>query len=121
MIRDSGRRIGEVVAGAVNLLDPPRRSSSGGDIAGAYDIFVAGMRETLYGNAISTATQTLQILPWAYGDRSGMIGCASMTLDQVLSVGGGRPHGRGPRAAMTDRRVQLISARARSLSSISCT
>jgi len=86
LIRDSGRRIGEVVAGAVNLLDP-EVLVVGGDMAGAYDVFVAGMRETLYGNAISTATQTLQILPWAYGDRSGMIGCASMTLDQVLSVG----------------------------------
>ncbi|WP_068154576.1 ROK family transcriptional regulator [Rhodococcus phenolicus] len=85
LIRDSGRRIGEVVAGAVNLLDP-EVLVVGGDMAGAYDVFVAGLRETLYGNAIATATQTLQILPWAHGDRSGMIGCASMTLDQVLSV-----------------------------------
>lgn len=85
LIRDSGRRIGEVVAGAVNLLDP-EALVVGGDMAGSYDVFVAGLRETLYGNAIATSTRTLRILPWAHGDRSGMIGCASMTLDQVLSV-----------------------------------
>ncbi|AKE92030.1 MULTISPECIES: ROK family transcriptional regulator [Rhodococcus] len=85
MIRDSGRRIGEVIAGAVNLLDPAVLVV-GGDMAEAYDVFVAGLRETLYRDAVSVATRALQILPWSHGDRSGMIGCASMALDQVLSV-----------------------------------
>ena len=49
-------------------------------------VFVAGLRETLYRDAVSVATRALQILPWSHGDRSGMIGCASMALDQVLSV-----------------------------------
>jgi hypothetical protein len=56
-----------------------------GDMAGAYEIFVAGLRETLYGNATALATRVLQVAPSTYGDRSGVIGCAAMALDEVLS------------------------------------
>ncbi len=48
----------------------------GGDMAQAYDTFVAGLRETLYGNAIAVATQQLQILPWTHGELSGVVGSA---------------------------------------------
>jgi predicted NBD/HSP70 family sugar kinase len=84
MIRDSGRHVGEVVAGAVNLLNPAVLVVAG-DMASAYDIFVAGLRETLYGNATALATRTLQVVPSTYGDRSGVIGSATMVLDHVLS------------------------------------
>ena len=86
MIRDSGRNIGEVLAAAVNLLNPAVLVIAG-DMAGAYDIFVAGLRETLYGNATALATRSLQIVPCTYGDRSGVIGGAVMALDHVLSSG----------------------------------
>ncbi|MFZ2175813.1 MAG: ROK family protein [Rhodococcus sp. (in: high G+C Gram-positive bacteria)] len=85
MIRESGRRIGEVLSGAVNLLNP-EVVIVGGDMAQAYDTFVAGLRETLYGNAIAVATQQLQILPWTHGERSGVVGSATMALEHVLSV-----------------------------------
>ncbi|MGX9787933.1 ROK family protein [Mycobacterium sp. MMS18-G62] len=84
MIRDSGRHIGEVLAGAVNLLNPAVLVVAG-DMAGAYDVFVAGLRETLYGNATALATRVLQVVPSTYGDRSGVIGSATMVLDHVLS------------------------------------
>jgi predicted NBD/HSP70 family sugar kinase len=84
MIRDSGRQIGEVIAAAVNLLNPAVLVVAG-DMAGAYDIFVAGLRETLYRNATALATRTLQVVPSTYGDRSGVIGSATMVLDHVLS------------------------------------
>ncbi|MEV0945161.1 ROK family transcriptional regulator [Rhodococcus sp. NPDC049939] len=85
MIRESGRRIGEVLSGAVNLLNP-EVVIVGGDMAQAYDTLVAGLRETLYGKAISVATQQLQILPWTHGELSGVVGSATMALDHVLSV-----------------------------------
>ena len=85
MIRDSGRHVGEVLAAAVNLLNPAVLVVAG-DMAGAYDIFVAGLRETLYGNATALATRTLQVVPSTYGDRSGVIGSATMVLDDVLSA-----------------------------------
>jgi predicted NBD/HSP70 family sugar kinase len=84
MIRDSGRHVGEVLSAAVNLLNPAVLVVAG-DMAGAYDIFVAGMRETLYGNATAMATRALQVVPSTYGDRSGVIGSAAMVLDHVLS------------------------------------
>ena len=84
MIRDSGRHVGEVLAGAVNLLNPAVLVVAG-DMVGAYDIFAAGLRETLYGNATALATRVLQVVPSTYGDRSAVIGSAAMVLDHVLS------------------------------------
>ncbi len=86
LIRESGRRMGEVLAGAVNLLNPAALVIAG-DMAKAYDILVAGLRETVFGNAGTLATRELQILPSTHGDRAGVIGCAAMILDHVLSVG----------------------------------
>lgn len=56
-----------------------------GDMVGAYDVFVAGLRETLYGNATALATRTLQIVPSIHQERSSMVGCATTALDHVLS------------------------------------
>jgi predicted NBD/HSP70 family sugar kinase len=84
MIRESGRDLGEVIAAAVNLLNPAVLVI-GGDMARAYDIFVAGVRETLYGNATALATRVLQVVPSTYGDRSSVIGSATMVLNHVLS------------------------------------
>ena len=85
LIRESGRHIGEVLAGAVNLLNPEALVIAG-DMSKAYDILVAGLRETVYGNATALATRELQILPSTHGDQSGVIGSAAMILDHVLSA-----------------------------------
>jgi len=45
---------------------------------------VAGLRETLYGNATALATRVLQVVPSTNGDRSGVLGSATMVLDHVL-------------------------------------
>ena len=84
LIRDSGRHVGEVLAGAVNLLNPAALVVAG-DVAWAYDIFVAGLRETLYGNATALATRNLQIVPSRLGGHAAVIGTAMMVLDEVLS------------------------------------
>src|SRR4029077_538622 len=86
MIRDSGRHVGEVLAAAINLLNPAVLVVAG-DMAGAYDVFVAGLRETLYGNATAMATREPQVVPAAHGGHSAVIGTAAMVLDRVLSAG----------------------------------
>ena len=92
LIRDSGRHIGEVIASAVNLLNPAVLVVAG-DMAAAYDVFVAGLRETLYRNATAMATRELQVVPAAHEGHSAVIGTAAMVLDQVLSARAvGRPH-----------------------------
>jgi predicted NBD/HSP70 family sugar kinase len=85
LIRDAGRRLGEVVSAAVNLLNP-QALVIGGDMALAYDPLVAGLRETIYAHSTALATRDLQILPATWGERSGVIGCSAMVLDGVLSA-----------------------------------
>ena len=103
MIRDSGRYVGEVVAAAVNLLNPAVLVVSG-DLAGAYEIFVAGLRETLYGNATAQATRALSVVPASNG---GPVGDSRQ-----------RRHGarRGARSARR-RRAHRLSRPARTISS----
>ena len=84
LLRESGRRIGEVVAVAVNLLNP-QAIVVGGDMAAAFDLFVAGLRETLYPRATTLSTRDLEILPSTHGDRAGVVGCAASALAVVLS------------------------------------
>lgn len=83
LVREAGRRIGEVLAAAVNLLNP-EAVVVGGDLAGAYDPFVAGLRESLYSLATALATRDLVIVPLSHGERSGVVGCAALALREVL-------------------------------------
>lgn len=53
-------------------------------MVGAYDVLVAGLRETLYANATTLATQQLAILPATHGPDAGVVGCAAMALEHIL-------------------------------------
>jgi predicted NBD/HSP70 family sugar kinase len=83
LVRAAGRRIGEALASAVNLLNP-EAVVVGGDLAAAYDVFVAGLRESLYAQASALATRELVIVPVTHGERSGVVGCAALALRQEL-------------------------------------
>ena len=85
LIRESGRHVGEAVAPVVNLLNPGVLVV-GGDLMGAYDLLVAGMREALYGNATALATRTLRVVPATHGERSSVIGSATLILDTILDA-----------------------------------
>ena len=82
-VREAGRRIGEALAAAVNLLNP-EAVVVGGDLALAYDSFVAGLRETVYSHASALATRELRIVPVTHGEHSGVVGCAAMAIREVL-------------------------------------
>ncbi len=83
LVRVAGRRIGEALAAAVNVLNP-EAVVVGGDLALAYDTFVAGLRESLYAQASALATRELVIVPVTHGERSGVVGCAALALSEVL-------------------------------------
>jgi predicted NBD/HSP70 family sugar kinase len=85
LIRESGRHIGEVIASAVNLLNPAM-VIIGGDMAEVYDVLVAGLREALYGNATALATRVLQVVPTTHGDRSAVVGSAALILNNILGA-----------------------------------
>jgi predicted NBD/HSP70 family sugar kinase len=85
MIRDSGRYVGEGISPAVNLLNPKVLVITG-DMAGAYDIFVAGLREALYGNATAMATRELEVVASVHRGAAAPVGGAVMALDEVLNA-----------------------------------
>jgi len=93
LVRESGRRLGEALAGAVDLLNP-QVVVLGGDLAGAFDLLVAGVRESLYAEAAAVVTRDLAVLPASHGSHAGVVGCASLALEAVLSP------------AAVDRRLQ---------------
>ncbi|POM22910.1 N-acetylglucosamine repressor [Actinomadura rubteroloni] len=84
LVREAGGRIGTVIAGAVNLLNP-ELVVLGGDLTGAYEPLVAGVRAEVYRRATAPATSRLRIEPSALGDAAGLIGCAAMVLDRILA------------------------------------
>lgn len=85
MIRATGRRIGEVLSAAVTLLNP-EVVVIGGDLSSAYEPLIAGVRETVYQRSTALSTRHLRIVPSTFGERTGVVGCAAMVLEQVLSA-----------------------------------
>jgi predicted NBD/HSP70 family sugar kinase len=84
MLRESGRRLGETLAVAITLLNPSA-VVLGGDMAGAYDTYLAGLRESVYARSTALATRDLVFLPSTYGDRAGVVGCGAMALEGALA------------------------------------
>ncbi|THJ08386.1 ROK family protein, partial [Nocardioides sp.] len=84
LLRESGRQVGELLAVAINLLNP-QAVVLGGDMAAVYDVYAAGVREAVYARSSALATRELQFLPSTFGDRAGLVGCATLALDHVLS------------------------------------
>ncbi|MEU6998257.1 ROK family transcriptional regulator [Nonomuraea sp. NPDC046570] len=84
MVREAGRRIGEVLASAVNLLNPSV-VVLGGDVAEAFAPLVSSIREVVYRRSTALATRRLRIEASRLGPSAGISGCAVMVLDHVLS------------------------------------
>lgn len=85
LVRAAGRALGEVLAGAVNLLNPSVLVL-GGDIAAAGDILLAGVREAVYQRSNVLASRSLRITTSSLTERSGVVGAAVTVLDFVLDA-----------------------------------
>ncbi|MCY9786792.1 ROK family transcriptional regulator [Nocardiopsis sp. EMB25] len=84
LVRDAGRRLGEALAGAVNLLNP-EVIVLGGDLSEAYDHLVAGVREIVFQQCTALATRQLRVVPSTLWDDAGVRGCAAMVTEEILS------------------------------------
>jgi len=84
LVRLAGRRLGDVLAAAVNLLNPAAVVLAG-DLAAAQEPLFAGVRDVLLPRATTLAGRDLQVLPSALGEQAGLVGCAVSVLDEVLS------------------------------------
>ena len=83
-IRQAGRDLGEVVAMLVNLVNPSV-VVIGGALAAAPEHLLAGIREVVYQRSLPLATEQLQLLPSAAGERAGVLGAAALAIGRVLS------------------------------------
>lgn len=84
LVRGAGRRLGEALAGAVNLLNP-EVIVLGGDLSEAYDHLVAGVREVIFQQCTALATRQLRIVSSALWDDAGVRGCAAMVSEEIMS------------------------------------
>ena len=84
-VRSAGRRLGEVLAMAVNMLNPDV-IVVGGDLAEAHEHLLAGVREVVYQRSTALATQTLGIEESRLGRDAGIEGCIVIALEELLSA-----------------------------------
>ncbi|GII93763.1 ROK family transcriptional regulator [Sinosporangium siamense] len=84
VVRDAGRSLGEVIASAVNVLNPAV-VVLGGDVAEAFQPLVSGVREVVYRRSTALATRNLRIERSRLGPGAGITGCALMVMDHILA------------------------------------
>ncbi|MFJ2032134.1 ROK family protein [Streptosporangium sp. NPDC087985] len=84
VVRDAARMLGEVVASAVNLLNPAV-VVLGGDVAETFQPMVSGVREVVHRRSTALSTRNLRIERSRLGPGAGIVGCAHMVLDHILS------------------------------------
>jgi predicted NBD/HSP70 family sugar kinase len=84
LVRDAGRRVGDVLAGLVNFFNPGRIVIAGG-IAHAGNPLLAGVREAVYRRALPLAARDLDISISDLGDRAGRVGAARMAIEAYLA------------------------------------
>jgi predicted NBD/HSP70 family sugar kinase len=84
LLRDSGRHLGELLAIAINLLNP-EIVVVGGDMGQAFDLYTAGVRESVYARSTALATRELRFVPATHGDSAGLVGCAALAIDHILA------------------------------------
>ena len=82
-VRQAGRHVGEVLAGAVNLLNPDV-IVVWGYLADGGDHLVAGLREGLYRTAVPAAGDHVRIEAARFGDDAALRGAATAVLDEAL-------------------------------------
>jgi predicted NBD/HSP70 family sugar kinase len=85
VVRRAGRLLGEVVASAVNLLNPAV-VVLGGDVVESFQPLVSAVREVVYRRSTALATRSLRIERSALGPAAGIAGCAHLVIDHVLSA-----------------------------------
>lgn len=82
-IRVAGRQLGEVLAYAVNLLNPGV-VAVWGYLADAEAELMAGIRETVYQRSLPSATHSLQLVRARLGSGAGLIGAAMLVASQFF-------------------------------------
>ncbi|NYI06702.1 ROK family protein [Allostreptomyces psammosilenae] len=91
LIRQGGRRVGQVVAGQVSFLNPGMIVLGGG-LVHLGPVLLATIRTEVYRRSLPLATGQLPVVVSELGGTAGVIGAARLISDHVLEVpapGGG--------------------------------
>ncbi len=85
MIRDGGRRVGQVLAGLVSFFNPGLVVIGGG-VAGIGHALLAEIRAVVYARSLPLATGNMPIVLSELGGEAGVVGAARLISDQVFSA-----------------------------------
>lgn len=82
LLRDAGRSTGAVLAAIVNFFNPDTVVLGG--LLTQAEVFVAGLRSTLYERCLPMATESLDITVSRTGPWAGVLGAGQLALDHVF-------------------------------------
>ncbi|WP_079144087.1 ROK family protein, partial [Streptomyces luteocolor] len=82
LAREAGRRVGEVLATVVTLLNPGVLMIAG-DLAGTP--FLTGVRELLYQRALPRSTAHLEVATSRLGERAALIGAGTLVVEHLYA------------------------------------
>ncbi|MEU2059193.1 ROK family protein [Streptomyces sp. NPDC013455] len=82
LAREAGRRVGDVLATVVTLLNPGVLMIAG-DLAGTP--FLTGVRELLYQRALPRSTARLDVVTSRLGERAGLIGAGALVVEHLYA------------------------------------
>jgi predicted NBD/HSP70 family sugar kinase len=83
-VRDAGRALGQVLAGAISFFNPGA-IVIGGDLSGAHEPLLAGVREVTSARLLPSATRDLRMGHSRLGGRAAVIGAAVLAIEHLLA------------------------------------
>jgi glucokinase-like ROK family protein len=86
MVRDGGRRVGQVLAGLVSFFNPGLIVIGGG-VAGIGHALLAEIRGVVYRRSLPLATGNMPIVLSELGGEAGVVGAARLISDHVFAAG----------------------------------
>ena len=85
LVREGGRRLGQVIAGLVSFVNPGLVVIGGG-VAGLGHTLLAEVRSVVYRRSLPLATENLPIVLSELGGLAGVVGGARLASDIVFEV-----------------------------------
>jgi glucokinase-like ROK family protein len=82
VIHDAGRALGQVVATLLNVLNP-ELLVVGGDLAGAGDLLLDGVRESVGRAALPEAARRAEVVAGVLGDRAQVLGALALVVSEA--------------------------------------
>ena len=83
LLTHAGQLVGHMLASVVNFFNPSLIVVGGG-VAGAGDLLLAAIRETVYRRSLPLATRELVVTRSALGDTAGVVGAAAIVTDELF-------------------------------------